>query len=77
MIADLYFVRPGAGIATDWRPTAFIAWAVGSLVAYGVETFAPQFSTAVSAFVAAGLCYLAIALGRQTVGTPAVPAAKA
>jgi len=77
MIADLYVVRPGAGIAADWRPKAFVAWAFGSLVAYAVETFAPQFSTAVSAFVAAGLCYLAIAYGSQATGTTARPAAKA
>jgi cytosine permease len=71
MIADLYFVRPGAGIAANWRPKAFIAWAIGSLVAYGVETFAPQFSTAVSAFVAAGVCYLALGAGRETLGRSA------
>lgn len=66
MIADLYFVRPGAGIAADWRPKAFIAWAVGSLVAYGVETFMPQLSTAVSAFVAAGVCYFALNTSAET-----------
>ena len=71
MIADLYYVRPGAGIAADWRPKAFIAWAAGSLVAYGVETFAPQLSTAVSAFVAAGICYLALGAGRETAGRAA------
>jgi len=71
MIADLYFVRPGAGIAADWRPKAFIAWVFGSLVAYGVETFAPQFSTAVSAFVAAGICYLALGAGRESVARSA------
>jgi len=72
MIADLYFVRPGAGIAADWRPKAFVAWVVGSLVAYCVETFAPQLSTAISAFVAAGVCYLALGAGRETAGGPAV-----
>lgn len=72
MIADLYVVRPGAGIAADWRPRAFIAWGVGSLVAYGVETMAPQLSTAVSAFIAAGLCYFALTAGR---GAATVPAA--
>jgi len=71
MIADLYFVRPGAGIAADWRPKAFMAWVFGSLVAYGVETFAPQFSTAVSAFVAAGICYLALGAGREPVARSA------
>lgn len=71
MIADLYFVRPGAGIAADWRPKAFMAWVFGSLVAYGVETFAPQFSTAVSAFVAAGICYFALGAGREPVARSA------
>jgi len=75
MIADLYFVRPGAGIAANWRPKAFIAWGAGSLVAYGVETLAPQFSTAVTAFVAAGICYLALGAGREAVGRPAGSAA--
>jgi cytosine permease len=60
LIADLYFMRPGAGIQADWRGRAFAAWGVGSAVAFGVETWAPQLSTAVCAFVAAGLCYSAI-----------------
>lgn len=58
IIADLYFVRPNASIDADWRPRAFIAWTVGSLVAFGVENFAPQFSTAIAAFIAGGACYL-------------------
>jgi cytosine permease len=70
MIADLYFVRPGARIEADWRGMAFIAWAVGSLVAYGVETLAPQFSTALSAFVAAGICYFALSAGKASAATP-------
>jgi cytosine permease len=72
MIADLYFVRPGAAIEADWRAKAFIAWAAGSLVAYGVETMAPQLSTAISAFIVAGLCYVAISLR----GAPVAAAAK-
>ena len=58
MIADLYFMRRDAVIAVNWRPRAFVAWAVGSLVAFGVENFAPQLSTAVAAFLAGGACYL-------------------
>ena len=58
IIADLYFVRPHAVIAADWQPRAFISWAAGSLVAFGVENFAPQFSTAIAAFVVGGACYL-------------------
>jgi len=72
MLADLYYVRPGAPIQADWRPRAFIAWAVGSLVAYVVETFAPQFSTAVSAFIAGGICYLALSAGATVPARPAV-----
>ncbi|WP_370680960.1 cytosine permease [Comamonas sp. GB3 AK4-5] len=68
LIADLYFVRPGAQIAADWRPRAFIAWGAGSLVAYATETMAPELSTAVAAFIAAGVCYFALHLR----GTPMV-----
>ena len=63
VLADLYFVRPGALIEANWRPRAFIAWIVGSLVAYLVETFAPQMSTAISAFIAGGACYFALSVG--------------
>ena len=60
IIADLYFVRPGAEIGANWRPRAFAAWFIGSLVAYGVETYAPQLSTAIAAFIAGGLGYLVL-----------------
>lgn len=60
VIVDLFFVRPDAKIDADWRPRAFVAWAVGSAVAYLVETFAPQFSTALSAFIAGGIAYWAV-----------------
>ena len=66
ILADLYYVRPGAAIKADWRPQAFVAWIVGSFVAYLVETFAPQFSTAISAFIAGGLCYLGLSAMRPT-----------
>lgn len=60
ILADLYFVRPGAEIGANWRPRAFAAWFIGSLVAYGVETYAPQLSTAIAAFIAGGLGYLVL-----------------
>jgi cytosine permease len=63
VIADLSLIRPAAEIDADWRPRAFIAWGVGSLVAFGVENLAPQYSTALSAFFAGGLCYLALSFG--------------
>jgi cytosine permease len=65
IIADLYFVRPQAEIATDWRPKAFIAWAVGSAVAFCVESYAPQYSTAISAFLAGGACYLLLGMSER------------
>jgi cytosine permease len=71
ILADLYVVRPGATIGADWRPRAFIAWALGSLVAYVVESYAPQFSTAVSAFIAGGLCYLLLTAGSAVRAAPA------
>ena len=76
MIVDLYFVRPGATTERDWRARAFIAWGVGSLVAYGVETMAPQFSTAISAFVAAGLCYFLINQREPSAVAPVLPSVK-
>ena len=63
VIADLFIVRPAAEIEADWRPRALIAWGAGSLVAFGVENLAPQYSTALSAFIAGGLCYLALSFG--------------
>lgn len=60
ILADLYVVRPGADIGENWRPRAFVAWFIGSLVAYGVETYAPALSTAISAFIAGGAGYLVL-----------------
>jgi cytosine permease len=76
VLADLYFIRPGATVSANWRPRAFIAWAVGSIVAYVVETYAPQFSTAISAFLAGGICYFALSIGSARIVDPAVVRAK-
>ena len=76
LIADLYFVRPGAAIGADWRPRAFIAWGVGSLVAYATETMAPQLSTAVAAFIAAGICYVALHIGSAAPVAATAPSIK-
>lgn len=62
IIVDLYFVRPGAGIDQEWRPKAFIAWIVGSATAFMVETFSPQWSTALSAALAGGFAYWILAM---------------
>lgn len=66
IIVDQYLLRRPAVIDQDWRWPAFAGWAIGSLVAFGVEFYAPQFSTAICAGLAGGIAYAAIAMRRQT-----------
>ena len=61
MLVDQYALRPNSEVDSDWRPTAFLAWAAGSVVAFIVSEAAPQYSTALSAFVVAGVAYFALA----------------
>ncbi|MFN7223096.1 MAG: purine-cytosine permease family protein [Paracoccaceae bacterium] len=61
ILMDQYILRRNAQVTSDWRGTAFAAWAVGSACAFLVETFAPQFSTAICGAIAAGIAYVAIA----------------
>jgi len=60
ILVDQYIVRPGTKIAADYRPMAFIAWAIGSAVALVVENAAPQYSTALSSMVVGGIAYWAL-----------------
>ena len=52
---------PAAGECGDRPPNggliAFIAWAAGSVVAFFVEEHAPEYSTAIAAFMVAGVVY--------------------
>lgn len=57
LIVDLLLLRPGAAIESDWRAGAFGAWAVGAATAFAAEHYAPVVSTALVAFIAAGLCH--------------------
>lgn len=61
ILVDQYIRRPGADITSDWRGSAFIAWAAGSMVALFVNFNAPDYSTALSAFIVAGAVYWGIA----------------
>jgi cytosine permease len=61
ILVDQYVTRPGSEIDRDWRPDAFIAWAIGSVVAWVVEHYASQYSTAISAAVVAGVAYFILA----------------
>lgn len=62
ILVDQYLARKNAEIDRDWRPTAFIAWVIGSAVAVIVEFYLPHFSTAISAALAGGIAYAALAL---------------
>lgn len=57
ILVDQYIRRPGVDVTKDWRGSAFIAWAAGSLVALFVNFKAPDYSTALSAFIVAGAVY--------------------
>jgi cytosine permease len=60
ILVDQYLMRGegvGGGTTEDWRPTAFLAWAAGSIVAFAVEKLAPEYCTAISAAVVAALVY--------------------
>ncbi|MFE0016079.1 purine-cytosine permease family protein [Mesorhizobium sp. NPDC059054] len=62
ILVDQYLARKNAEIDRDWRPTAFIAWIIGSAVAVVVEFYLPHLSTAISAALAGGIAYAALAL---------------
>jgi len=57
IIVDQYLKRPGSEIDADWRPMAFIAWAIGSVVAFVVEKSMPGLSTAISSALVGGVAY--------------------
>jgi cytosine permease len=57
ILIDQFVVRKGSDIDTDWRGSAFLAWGIGSVVAFIVEWYAPHLSTAISAGVVGGIAY--------------------
>ena len=58
ILVDQYLFRPNSQIDADWRPQAFIAWAMGSVCAFIVEEWLPYLSTAISAAVVASIVYV-------------------
>lgn len=60
ILMDQFVVRKGSDIDTDWRGSAFLAWGIGSVAAFIIEWYAPQFSTAISAGVVGGIAYFAL-----------------
>lgn len=65
ILVDQYVVRKASEIDTDWRGSAFAAWICGSVVAFFVEEYAPQWSTAISAAIVGGLAYYIISMLSQ------------
>jgi len=57
ILVDQYLMRGDGEANEDWRPIAFLAWAAGSIVAFAVEKLAPEYCTAISAAVVAGVAY--------------------
>ncbi len=57
ILVDQYIVRPGSEASVEWSPAAFLAWAAGSIIAFIVSETAPEYSTALSAFIVAGIAY--------------------
>ena len=62
ILVDQYLTRSGSNVTEDWRPLAFAAWAIGSVVALVVEKAVPELCTAISAAVVAGLAYWILGL---------------
>ena len=55
ILVDQYVLRPNASIDRDWRSSAFIAWAAGSIVACGFLTPATPAAIALTLLFVAGL----------------------
>jgi cytosine permease len=60
ILVDQYLTRTGVVTTEEWRPSAFVAWAAGSIVAFAVEKLAPEYCTAISAALVAGVAYFAL-----------------
>ena len=66
ILVDQFLFRKDSKVDTDWRGSAFVAWACGSMVAFLVENNAPEWSTAISAGIVGGIVYYIIAKSTQS-----------
>ena len=57
ILVDQYLLRVNSEASSEWRIVPFIAWAAGSVVAFFVSEYAPEYSTAIGAFIVAGVVY--------------------
>ena len=61
ILIDQYFLRTNAKAEANWRPVAFVAWAIGSVCGVIVEFQMPGLSTALCSAIVAGIVYLVVA----------------
>jgi len=57
ILVDQYLLRVNSEATAEWRVVPFIAWAAGSIVAFFVSEYAPEYSTAIAAFIVAAVVY--------------------
>jgi cytosine permease len=62
ILVDQYVARKESKIESDWRGSAFLAWAAGSAVAFLVEKNTPEWSTAISGAIVAAVVYYVISM---------------
>lgn len=60
ILIDQYFIKDSKRVEQTWRWKAFAAWVIGSVVAFIIEKYMPQLSTAISSAVVGGASYWAI-----------------
>ena len=61
ILVDQYLLRADSRAEADWRPVAFVSWAIGSICAFVVEFTMPWLSTALSAAIVAAVVYFVAA----------------
>jgi cytosine permease len=57
ILVDQYIIRSKTKVEKAWRWKAFAAWVIGSVVAFIVEKYTPQLSTAITSAVVGGISY--------------------
>ena len=65
ILVDQYLFQGDLDSKTDWRVTAFIAWAAGSLAGLLIEFNAKNFSTAVCSFLTAAIVYVILCMVKR------------
>ena len=62
ILVDQYLFKGDLDNHTNWRVTAFVAWAAGSLAGLLIEFNAKNFSTAACSFITAAIVYLILCM---------------